>query len=139
MAKILAASLGDLFFDEIELRQASCQNCFARGFRMLDGLCQARIWRPPYNSRPNVVRPKSSTVSATRSPFPKRSQNILRGGTNISRKRQPCRGGSREFRTWAIRASSTSKPFISGVTRKRGDPCRRGSCGSGVRAMTVST
>ena len=85
---------------------------------------------------PNVVRPKSSTVSATFNPLPI-GPRIFSFGTGMSRiAKRPV--AVPRIPSFSIRGSSIVNPGMSGVTRNAviavlSDP------GTGVRAMTVRT
>ena len=90
----------------------------------------------PVQLAPNVVRPKSSTVSATFSPLPSWPRTFSRGHEHVV-ERQPAGRGAADAH-FAIRFSTTSKPGMSGVTRKAVILVSLPS-GAGVRAITVST
>jgi hypothetical protein len=116
----------DLFSHELEIRQRPSK--LPAPLRMRHGA--------PVQLAPKVVRPKSSTVSATLSPFPI-GPRIFSAGTGISRN-SSVEVAVPRIPHFGIRPSTTSNPGISGVTRKAvifdGPPA-----GSGVRAITVRT
>ena len=85
---------------------------------------------------PNVVRPKSSTVSATFKPLPILPRTFSFGTFMSFIAKRPV--AVPRIPSFGIRGSSISNPGISGVTRNAviavlSDP------GTGVRAITVST
>ncbi len=91
----------------------------------------------PVQLAPNVVRPKSRTVSATRSPFPG-APRMFSFGTNMSLNASRPVAVPRML-NFSIRVSSTSKPGMSGVTRNAVISFFLSLPAPGVLAMTVRT
>ena len=102
--------------------------------------CRVARWRQnlaaPVQLAPNVVRPKSSTVNATRSPLPS-VPRMFSFGTTMSRNARRAVAVPRTPH-FGMRASRTSKPGMSGVTTNAVIFVSL-LPGTGVRAITVST
>ena len=90
----------------------------------------------PVQQAPNVVRPKSSTVSATFSPLPS-GPRMFSLGTGMLSKASRAVAVPR-MPSFSIRGSTMRKPGMSGVTRKA-VTWVSSRPGTGVRAITVST
>ena len=90
----------------------------------------------PVVQAPKVVRPKSSTVSATFKPLPK-GPRMFSFGTAMLRKANRAVAVPRSP-SFSIRGSSTTNPGMSGVTRNAVMAVSVFP-GTGVRAITVRT
>ena len=86
---------------------------------------------------PNVVRPKSNTVNATRRPLPS-GPRIFSFGTRTLRIAN-CPVAVPRIPTFSIRGLMISNPAMSGVTRNAVIASLPGFPGTGVRAITVNT
>jgi len=90
-------------------------NCF-RVFRAaIRSAIQTRLGSPVQHA-PKVVRPKSSTVSATFKTFAQRSEKYFPRNSNVphAKRQLPCHG----FPSSASAPRASSNPGMSGVTRK---------------------
>ena len=133
MAKALAA-MNAIFFLTSSKSASGCLNC-TRCRACRTAACR-HVLAAPVQLAPKVVRPKSSTVRATRSPLPTWPRTFSAGtGTLWKASRAVAVPRMLHF---GMRASTTSKPGRSGVTRKAVTLVSR-LPSTGVRAITVST
>ena len=125
---------GDLLFDQLEIGDRLLELHALLGVRG-GGATQALA--APVQQAPKVVRPKSSTVSAMRSPLPTWPSTFSAGTTMFSKASRPV--AVPRMPHLGMRASSTLKPGMSGVTRKAVISFFLPAPAPGVRAITVST
>src|SRR5437762_652414 len=113
------------------------QHSLQRKIYKVCGTARSRqVLAAPVQHAPKVVRPKSSTVSATLRPFPSGPRIFSFGTLTSLNAKRPV--AVPRIPIFGIRSSSISNPGMSGVTRKAviavlSDP------GTGVRAITVSS
>ena len=91
----------------------------------------------PVQQAPNVVRPKSKTVSATFKPLPNGPRIFSFGTLTLRKANRPV--AVPRIPIFSIRPSSNSNPGMSGVTKNAVIASFPGFPGTGVRAITVNT
>ena len=96
-----------------------------------------QVFAAPVQQAPKVVRPKSSTVNATRRPLPIGPRIFSLGTRTLCKAKRPV--AVPRIPSFGIRASSIVKPAMSGVTRNAVIALFPSFPSIGVRAITVST